>query len=58
MTFQFIEYLIFLLIVFLLYLIVCRGNKTRQNALIVVRVLGSMRGGIGGVLVCFPSLRS
>ncbi len=39
MTFQSVEYLIFLPIVFLLYWTLCSGSKTRQNALIVLASL-------------------
>lgn len=35
MTFQSLEYLIFLPVVFILYWTVCRGSKTLQNGLIV-----------------------
>ena len=39
MTFQSVEYLIFLPIVFLLYWTICRKSKDRQNALIVIASL-------------------
>lgn len=39
MTFQTLEYLIFLPIVFLLYWTLCRGNKTLQNGLLVIASL-------------------
>ena len=39
MTFQSLEYLIFLPIVFILYWTLCRGSKTLQNGLIVVASL-------------------
>ena len=39
MTFQSLEYLIFLTVVFLLYWTVCRTNRALQNGLIVVSSL-------------------
>lgn len=39
MTFQSLEYLIFLPVVFILYWTVCRGSKTLQNELIVAASL-------------------
>ncbi|MBQ0156848.1 MAG: MBOAT family protein [Bacteroidales bacterium] len=39
MTFQTLEYLIFLPIVFLLYWTLCRGNKTLQNGLLLIASL-------------------
>lgn len=39
MTFQSLEYLIFLPVVFILYWMLCRGSKTLQNGLIVVASL-------------------
>lgn len=39
MTFQSLEYLIFLPVVFILYWTVCRGSKTLQNGLIVAASL-------------------
>ena len=39
MTFQSLEYLIFFPVVFLLYWMVCRNSKERQNGLIVASSL-------------------
>ena len=39
MTFQTLEYLIFLPLTFILYWTLCRGNKTLQNGLIVIASL-------------------
>lgn len=39
MTFQSLEYLIFLQVVFILYWTLCRGSKTLQNGLIVAASL-------------------